>query len=1017
MRLLFLIILLAGTSFAQFTAFHPELNWFTLKGEKVDVHYHEGSERTATVVKKIMEDVWGPITSLYNYEPEKVHFVIKDIDDYSNGATYFFDNKIEIWTSALDFDLRGSHNWLRNVISHEFTHLVQIQASLKATRTLPALYLQWLNYEDERRPDILYGFPNVIVSYPLASLNIPAWFAEGTAQYMRKEFDYDNWDSHRDMILRSYALEDKLLTWNQMGVFEKTSLGNESVYNSGFALVKYIAQKYGEDKLRVISQKLGKPFNFTMDAAVKDAIGISGYELYSEWSSFIKSDYKNRVSAIESNRAEGKIIESEGFGNFYPLFSSKGDKVFYISNQGKDYLSQTSLYQYDIVSGEKKLIAAGTRSTVDWLIDDQKIVYSKLGEDNPNSYNVHDLYAYDIKSEEETRLTGNMRANNPAVSPDKSLIAFVFQKDGTTNIGLVDSLGKNFRQITFYNDGEQVYNPRFSPDGRKIIFDYTYHHGRDIASVAVDGSSLSFILNSPADERNGIFQTDGSLIYSSDETGIFNLYRLDPVSGEKKQITNVTGGAFMPAVSADGKIAFASYTAAGFKLALISKIDSLPAVKNNYVKSANFPLVQEIKNGDIDKFNINALSDFKDKDADIVQGSKYKGAFSKLTFFPFLRLDNYSAQNKLINKFKPGVYLTSTDILNRFSFFAGGASNSRLEYDLFLIFDYKERLPLLFQLGLKPELSVELFNVVRKVDTELLIEEYSPVTTDVSYNLFEVNLVARHRMFTREDNLELRYTYSSYTAGIGSFISPIDQSLSPKFYDTYLVGSNFQLKYDFLARKIYIDSDINPLGFSSTLKYNYEMNQFNPDGEYTIEDGVLKPDYKDFNFHKIETTLEYGLDLYKKNSLNFKLRGGTIFGPAVPDFFDFYIGGLTGIRAYSFYSISGNEYIHSQISLRIPLFRDIDSKLGHMYLDKIYLVLSGDAANAWTGSVDKLKGLKKGVSAEIRFSLTSFYLFPTAVFLNASYGLDEFKRQVRDMTITYGKELRIYGGILFGFDF
>ncbi len=58
-------------------------------------------------VCKIADEVWGPITSLYEYEPETVHFVIKDLDDYSNGATYFFDNKIEIWTSALDYDLRG----------------------------------------------------------------------------------------------------------------------------------------------------------------------------------------------------------------------------------------------------------------------------------------------------------------------------------------------------------------------------------------------------------------------------------------------------------------------------------------------------------------------------------------------------------------------------------------------------------------------------------------------------------------------------------------------------------------------------------------------------------------------------------------------------------------------------------------------------------------------------------------------------------------------------------------------
>ncbi|NNG26698.1 MAG: biopolymer transporter Tol, partial [Ignavibacteriaceae bacterium] len=163
--------------FAQFTEFHPELDWYTIKGEHVEVHYHEGAERTAKVVAKIAEEIWDPICSLYGYEPYDVHYVIKDIDDYSNGATYFFDNKIEIWTSALDFDLRGAHNWLRNVISHEFTHLVQLQSAMKASRSIPAVFLQVLSYEDARRPDILYGFPNYVVSFPLATLNVPAWFA------------------------------------------------------------------------------------------------------------------------------------------------------------------------------------------------------------------------------------------------------------------------------------------------------------------------------------------------------------------------------------------------------------------------------------------------------------------------------------------------------------------------------------------------------------------------------------------------------------------------------------------------------------------------------------------------------------------------------------------------------------------------------------------------------------------------------------------------------------------------
>jgi len=410
LKLIFLLniiinLLLSKLLMAQFFDYNPQLEWFTIKGKNVEVHYHAEAERTAKIVAKIADEVWGPITSLYQYEPEKVHYIIKDIDDYANGATYFFDNKIEIWSSSLDFDLRGTHNWLRNVISHEFTHMVQLQAAMKLGRTVPALYFQFLNYEDKRRPDILYGFPNVIASYPIATINVPAWFAEGTAQYQRKEFNYDNWDSHRDMILRSYILDGNLLTWNQMGVFDKNSLGNESVYNLGFALTRYISQKYGEDKLRELTYALGKKTNFTMDAAIKDVLGIEGAELYNEWKSYLEKSYKERIAPVLENVIQGDTINFKGFGNFYPVFSKDGKSIFYISNQNADYLSMTSIYRYNIESRESKLIQTKVNSSIVYLNETNTLIYSKLSDDNEDWANIHDLYIYEIDSEEETRLT------------------------------------------------------------------------------------------------------------------------------------------------------------------------------------------------------------------------------------------------------------------------------------------------------------------------------------------------------------------------------------------------------------------------------------------------------------------------------------------------------------------------------------------------------------------------------------------------------------------------------------
>lgn len=1024
--LFFLFIITIPIS-AQFNEYHPEYEWLTIKGEHIQVHFHREAERTAKTVLKIADEVWGPITSLYGYEPDEVHFVIKDIDDYSNGASYFFDNKIEIWASSLDFDLRGSHNWLRNVITHEFTHMVQLQAAMKLGSNVPAVYLQFLNYEDERRPDILYGFPNFIASYPVAGINVPAWFAEGTAQYQRIEFDYDNWDTHRDMILRSFVLDGKMLTWNEMGVFSKNSLLSEAVYNSGFALTNYIAQKYGEQKIADITKKLGKWNNFTMDAAVEDVLGISGNELYNEWQKHLRSDYEMRMKDVLENKVEGDIIAGLGFGNFYPVYSSDGSKIYYISNKSSDYFGLSSLYEYDVETKKEKMIAFPVRSTIGVISGEDKIIYAKLSDDNPNWAKVHDLYVYDISDEEETRLTNGLRANNPSVSPDGKKIAFVFQKDGTINIGSVDINGENFKRLTFFENGEQVYNPKFTPDGNEIVFGYSYHHGRDIAKVNVNGSGFEFILNKEQDERNPYLLSNGNMLYASDETGVFNIYEYNFTDKSRKRLTNVTGGAFMPASDNNGNIVYAGYTSDGYKIFHIERSETKTVDETKeYVWLENPPLNQRIPKGDLSQSEIDSLRNFNDYELPGYEIEEYGSSISDLNFFPFIRYDNYNTDNTLLDKFKPGVYIASSDRLNKYSLFAGGSINKRLERDLFATLEYKDKIPLIYNLGLTPEIALELYSISRKTNQDIaftvdtltngtIIEE-DIVNTDVSYSLLEFDFVASHKIFNDYTDLELRYIYSSYTATIGSFVLPDDNSLYPSTNDNYFNGSNFQVKLTTEAYIPTVDADINPIGRKIEIQYNYEMNEYNPDSEYEVADGILKPIYEDFNFHRLELNWHENHQIFNSHTISARLRAGSILGPEVPDFFDFYLGGLLGMKGYPFYAVSGNEIGWLNLTYRFPLFRNIDSRIGHLYLDKIYMSVYADIGNAWTGEFPSIDEFKKGAGAELRIKMTSFYLFPTSLFFNAAYSFDEFSRDVRGEEFKYGKEWRFYGGVLFDFN-
>jgi hypothetical protein len=69
-RAFFVLILLSGllynNSFAQFDP-NPELEWYTIETDHFYIHYHKGTERTAAAVAKIAEEIYGPVTSLYDY--------------------------------------------------------------------------------------------------------------------------------------------------------------------------------------------------------------------------------------------------------------------------------------------------------------------------------------------------------------------------------------------------------------------------------------------------------------------------------------------------------------------------------------------------------------------------------------------------------------------------------------------------------------------------------------------------------------------------------------------------------------------------------------------------------------------------------------------------------------------------------------------------------------------------------------------------------------------------------------
>lgn len=1028
--LIFSLILLfpySTTVFSQFESY-PELDWFTFETKHFHIVYHESAKRTANTVAKIAEEIYAPITSLYQYEPgDKVTFVISDISDIANGATDYFGNRIEIFASGMDFELRGTHNWLRNVVTHEFTHMIQLQAALKFTKNMPAIYLQWLNYEKERRPDILYGYPNVIVSLPISGTGVPAWLAEGTAQYQRQALGYDYWDAQRDMILRMYVLDDKMLTWGEMGQFSSyTSLKAESIYNSGFALVRYISEKYGEDKLKDISYKLGNLTNFSIDQAISDVLNIDGKTLYSNWKEYLKKDYNERIKDVRNNKIEGNIIEKKGFANYFPKFSPDGKSISYLSNQEYDY-GRTSLYIYDIKSKTKKFIAGPVSTSYSWSPDSKKIIYSK--RNSPPTLDgivLFDIYIYDTESSTETRLTKDLRAYSPAFSNDGKKICYLINKDGTLNLHIKDMNTGNFSPLTTFKNGEQIYNPSFSPNDSMIIAEFSYHDSREIFLINTQTGEMEFIINQKnVDNRNPQFSKDGKTVYySSNRTGIFNIYSYNLETKQSNQITNVLGGAFMPSIDSSNLV-YSTYTSDGFKIALLENFteigpDNLISYKKPDVLVKKYENPSDSKQSK-DNFDWQRLRNFDDFNVKINDSKSYKSLFTQLSIFPVLRFDNYTKDNNFLDAIKPGIYFYSDEVMTRFSIFGGAFINRKGERDLFLEFNYNNGVPFASEffarkLGFKPDFTFSGINVTRKADAQL-IAGLDTLTVGVNYNLFSFDAIMGFGIINLNHNMKIGYTLSNYNSAIDGFVLPQSGIFIRGSEESYFKSHDIFAEYNYESYEFNRNTDINPTGRKVNIRYDFEMSKIDPEYVYDQNSGTYLTVYQKNNLHKLDVNWFESFGLFnKKHTLSFKLRAATIFGPQVDNFYDLYASGLPGMKGYPFYSMGGNRVATINMTYRLPLFTNIDTRIPPFYLDKLYFSVYGDFGNAWYEKNTNLKDFKKDVGIELRLQAFNSYTFPTSVFINASYGFDKFTKNFRGQNVTYGQELRLYFGILFGFD-
>lgn len=551
---LLLVLLAPGALAAQLP---PHVRWSTLETPNFRVHFHEGVEELARRAAARAEVAHAELSAALVRAPAgRVDLVVTDNVDFTNGyATPFPSNRIVIYAHPPvgEQGLGFFDDWLELVITHELVHIFHLDYA----RGLPAVARRVLG----RNP---LGFPNIFV---------PGWTTEGLATHLESRLTGAGRvrGTTFDMMLRTAVLEDEFFSIDRATGNPSRWPGGNTRYLYGALFVDWLAERYGAERVGDWVRRVGgSVVPYTLDRHARAVFGISFTRAWGEWQTELAARYRPLADSLRAaGLTEAQLLTRPGREAFHPRWSPDGAWISYAASTGREAAS-TRLVRPD--GGEVEVLAR--RSTLEpasWLPDGRGLVTSQLERRGP--YRIHaDLYRVSVPGGDVEPLTRAARLLEPDVSRDGRSVVATRAGGGTTALVRVDLATGAVRELVAPSLDVHWSLPRWSPDGARIAVARWRQGGRqDVVVLDSAGRVLAEATDDRAVDGAPAWTPDGRwVLFSSDRTGIANLYAWEPASGALRQVTNVLTGAFQPDVSPDGRtVAFVLYRADGYHIARI----------------------------------------------------------------------------------------------------------------------------------------------------------------------------------------------------------------------------------------------------------------------------------------------------------------------------------------------------------------------------------------------------------------------------------------------------------------
>ncbi len=1053
---------------------YSNIDWKTVETPHFVIHYYEDVSWTARKVAAIAEEIYPKVTEIYKHEPSrKTNIVVRDDEDTSNGFAVYSLGYLTIWASPSTLSLRGRHDWVREVLTHEFSHIVSLQTSSPAGWLVEGVRFGGVwNADTNANTDL--GVTLFIPTHPYSR-----WWAEGTAQFDTYNLGHDFWDSNRDMLLRSATLENNLLTFDQMrNITVREHFGGEMVYNQGFAFLRWLKETKGDDANFKIAEESASFWNLDFDRNIEKALGVSARFLDAQWRTYLQQYYESEVSEVRKLPKQGEAIPllsqkeidredpsdrpySDGLYNAYPRFSPDGRWFSWVEGSNIKFRYLDSPYVLPKLEEDDKdkskpvplTLSAGGRF-YSWAPDSRRIIVAKRQSNHWNGYPYYDLYSIDMSrvsdlraiylvqfrraasdSERKAatnayqsngeamrikpkRLTHGLRATHVTWSPDGKTIAFVQTKDGHRDLKLSDPDGTNVRDLVAIGGDAEALDPAWSPDGTQIVFTLYNHEQGDIWLANISGGRPIPLTLDLADDRDPAWSPDGkSILFASDRSGIFQIYRLPSGANPEVKpelITEVETGAFMPFVPKEADqmfyVRFSSFGFKPYQMALAP------------FKTAEQPPVDSTSWGEKAIHQLTPEESYPE-----INGESYFPKPRPIRLFPSVIWEN--------DKMKAGIAGEVSDYLEKHTLSGVALFGSEQDYQI----SYSNQM-------FYPRFTASYTEYIRydslffvNNGNGIVDEPEGLVRDDIQFIDAGFSQDFRTEGWLEGSHLLTLFYNRRYVDRRIGFPIIINNQIENAF--RYITNDGLSLEWNFrhVPSLLPKDFDINPqdatyfslgYGLVHTSLFTADPTIPGPNKNYWYNEGTLTFEH----YH----AMKWNQPGWKHHTLWFKFNGG-MKSRDVSNLDEFFLGGRINFRAfgqiasntffygYEDFSISGETMLLFSTGYTFPLLRSIDKKWGVLLLDSLYGGFFGEAGNAWSfgetknlnqnpthnPKLDEGEVLLGDIGAELKFKAFAFNDFNSwNSLIRIAYG---FQDQAKYGFSDDDSPIRIYIGV--GTDF